>query len=168
MATKKYSRNKTSTYRETINLDTGVIVRTQTNVNTNYSSLLGSINLNYGGTLKFMFLFAMVVLFSSFALNGGFSEVLVNNTINESLEVVDGYSYNVYYTYYDWSKKINILSGLVNIFDFRDVAEWLKAFNLSDKENTLSYIFKIIGIPLQILKNIIQDIYIILRFIIVW
>lgn len=167
MAKKNYSKNITSTYRETTNLDTGVIVRTQTNVNTNYSSLTGSINLNYGGVMKWLFLFAMIVLFGSFAFQGSFSGVFEDNSITETVSVVDGYSYDVHYTYYSWTDKISKLGNIKPVFTINDFTNYENVVDLTDDVKA-SEILSILTFPIQLVAKILANIITFLEFLIYW
>ena len=174
MARKNYTKNYITTHVSTLNDHTGEIAEiSRITTNMNYTGSF-TLDINYLSTIKFMLLFSMIILFGSFALVGGFDEIFYKNSINETIEVVDGYGYDIFYTYYNWSGKFQILSDLRNIFDVQDLIDFTQLINsqnvylVGDLFYKLDYYLNLLSIPFQIIGNLLLDIVVIFRFIFTW
>lgn len=145
------------------------------NVSTSYkgvsSNLSFGININYGNSVKVLLIISLVILMVSFAFSGEWNDTYINNIITERIEVVQGYYYDVEFVNYDWVYKLKLLGNIKPVFDITDIkqlADSLKANENIDLEQLFNAIKNVLTIPVQIVVNLLMNLWYFLSFLISW
>lgn len=124
MSDKKYyyDTKVTYNYKKNRKLTTTTFRSKEGNVSSSWSKVKES-KISYKGFIAGLFLVSTIMIFGTYFFNKGFNssitDTLYNETIVNNINGVD-YSYDVSYVDYDYTKKLEQLQGLRNVFSLED------------------------------------------------